>query len=51
MIDHGIDLHRAEDYQVHAVSVSRIFRPELANGNLNFPVVYEHTSPLSFRAR
>ena len=39
MIDDSIELHRAEACRVHAVSVSRMFRPDLANENLSLWVV------------
>jgi hypothetical protein len=39
VIDHGIDLHRAKQYRAHILWVSRMFRPGLANEDLNLRVV------------
>ena len=50
MIDDGIDLHSAEACRLQAVSVSRIFQPDPANGNLHFSVIYELASLLSLPA-
>jgi hypothetical protein len=41
MIDHGIDLHHPQACRIHAISVSMIFRPDPADGNLNSPGVHQ----------